>query len=470
MKSLRRFSAQLKNNRIGRVAIATASSIGSRGVSIAVSAISIPLTVRYLGAEMYGVWVTISTTLAMLAVMDLGIGNTLTNSISEAYSLKSKHLAGIYTSSSFWMMLALAFFLGLIGYPLWHVLSFGAIFNIHNASAVKQARNAVGVAYILFLLGLPVNLVGKILGGYQQLQIVNYFSAAGAVLSLIAIVITTSFHGGLVALVLAYSGSLLFSNIVCMLWLFLSSKPWLFPNVSKFDMSIAKQMLGFGGMFFLLQLSGLIVFNSDNLVIAHYLGPRQVTPYNITWRLVGYAAVLQSLLMPALWPAYSEAIVKGDSSWTRLTYRRTMRATMLFASACCLVFLFAGKTLIRLWAGSAAIPSQGLLIAMCIWILISTIMNNEATLLAAANEIRMQAWLSMVAAALNLYLSILLVQRIGALGVILGTIFSYIIVLIGPQTWKTSTVLKNLRSDDLNQVRGNDPECQSVFKLDVKRT
>ena len=36
-----------------------------------------------------------------------------------------------------------------------------------------------------FYLGLPVNLINKILGGYQQLQIANYFSAAGAVLSLL---------------------------------------------------------------------------------------------------------------------------------------------------------------------------------------------------------------------------------------------------------------------------------------------
>lgn len=468
MNLLARLSALQRNSRLGRVAIATASSIGSRGIAIAVSAVSIPLTVRYLGAEMYGVWVTIGTTLAMLAVMDLGIGNTLTNSISEAYALDSKHLAGLYTASAFWMMSALAALLGLVGYPIWHALDFGAIFNIHNPGAIQQSRNAVGVAYALFLLGLPVNLVAKLLGGYQQLQIANYFSAAGAVLSLFAIVATTLLHGGLVMLVLAYTGSILFSNLVCMAWLFLSAKPWLFPSLGKVHVSTAKKMLGVGGMFFLLQMSALVVFNSDNLVIAHFLGPREVTPYNITWRLVGYAAVLQSLLMPALWPAYAEAINRGDSSWVRLTYRRTMRATMLFAAACCIVFLFSGRTLIRLWAGPAAVPSQSLLIAMCVWTLISTLMNNEATLLAASNQIRMQTWLSAVAAALNIYLSILLVQKIGSLGVILGTILSYILILIGPQTWKTRRVLQNLKSKDTGsgalETSGPMPELNLTIK------
>ena len=151
MKLFPKLSTLTEESRLGRVALATLSSIGSRGISIAVSAISIPLTVRYLGAEMYGVWVTIGTTLAMLAVMDLGIGNTLTNSISEAYALGSKQLAGLYTASAFWMMLALASLFGVIGYPLWRAINFGYIFNIHGQFAIIQSRDAVGVAYALFL-------------------------------------------------------------------------------------------------------------------------------------------------------------------------------------------------------------------------------------------------------------------------------------------------------------------------------
>ncbi len=468
MKLFPKVSTLTQESRLGRVALATVSSIGSRGISIAVSAISIPLTVRYLGAEMYGVWVTIGTTLAMLAVMDLGIGNTLTNSISEAYALGSKQLAGLYTTSAFWMMLALALLFGVIGYPLWRAINFGYIFNIHGQFAISQTRDAVGVAYALFLLGLPVNLINKILGGYQQLQIANYFSAAGAVLSLLAIAATTYFRGGLVVLVLAYSGSLLLSNMICMLWLFVFHKPWLFPSLKKVHFSTAKQMLNSGGLFFLLQLSGLIVFNSDNLVIAHFMGASQVTPYNVTWKLVSYAAVLQNLLMPALWPAYSEAIVRGDAAWVRSTYRRTMWATMLFASVFCLALLFVGRPFIRIWASPAAVPSGALLIAMCVWTLICTLMNNEATVLVAANEIRLQTWLSVLAAAVNLLLSILLVQRIGALGVILGTILSYILVLIGPQTWKTISVLNNLESSEARRTASDNPDLLPALESNIQ--
>ena len=60
-------------------------------------------------------------------------------------------------------MLALALLFGVIGYPLWRAINFGYIFNIHGQFAISQTRDAVGVAYALFLLGLPVNLINKIL-------------------------------------------------------------------------------------------------------------------------------------------------------------------------------------------------------------------------------------------------------------------------------------------------------------------
>jgi len=204
-------------------------------------------------------------------------------------------------------------------------------------------------------------------------------------------------------------------------------------------------MLQSGSEFFILQLTGLIVFNSDNFVVAHYLGPVQVTPYSVTWKLVGYAAALQIIITPALWPAYAEAYVRGSFDWIRRTLNLVMLVTMGAAGAACTIFILWGKPIIRLWAGSAAVPDQTLILLMCLWIMISTFMANTSTVLLATNNTRMLAWLSVLAAVLNLATSIWLVQRIGSIGVILGTIGSYGVVLVIPQTWQVLKVLRPRR-------------------------
>ncbi len=61
----------------------------------------------------------------------------------------------------------------------------------------------------------------------------------------------------------------------------------------------------------------------------------------------------------------------------------------------------------------------------------------------ATGKTKMQAWLSVIAAVLNIGASIWLVQRLGSMGVILGTIGSYVLLLIGPQTWEVIQILRS---------------------------
>jgi O-antigen/teichoic acid export membrane protein len=214
------------------------------------------------------------------------------------------------------------------------------------------------------------------------------------------------------------------------------------------DLPLARELLASGSVFFLIQISGAVVFSSDNLMVAHYLGVEQVTPYAVTWRLVALTAVLQSLFFPALWTAYAEAYARRDYAWMRQAFRITLRGCLVLNLTCAVLLIAAGKTLIRWWAGAAAVPSTALLTTMALWAVISGFMTAESCLLAAVNRTREQGVLSMLAAAVNLGLSIVLVQRIGSVGVIAGTILSYMLVLVVPQSLIVRDVLRNLLTED----------------------
>ena len=82
---------------------------------------------------------------------------------------------------------------------------------------------------------------------------------------------------------------------------------------------------------------------------------------------------------------------------------------------------------------------------MGVWALISGFMSVESCLLAALNRTREQAALSIVAAVVNIALSIALVRHIGSLGVIGGTILSYLLVLVVPQ----SMIVRRLFKEEL---------------------
>jgi len=427
--------------RYSRMLEAGVSALLGKGAVLVVNLISIPIAVRYLGPVQFGIWATITTSLSLLLVLDLGIANTLTNLISEAYALEDKSLAHTYSATAFWLMLAMAAGLAFAGWVIWPFVNWNHVFHVDTLPETVISRS-VAIACGVFLIGLPAGLAAKLLGGYQELRNSNIFAAVGSIGGLLGVVLVARLNGGLPMLVGASAGALVLANAVCLLWIWLNHKPWLRPWPGSVKSFAARRLLRTGSEFFLLQLSSLVVFNSDNVVIAHFLGPAEVTPYNITWRLMGYAAVLQTLIFPAVWPAYTEAQTRGESVWVRKAFWRLMRLTTVATGAFCVVFLVFGRTIIRHWAGAAAVPRQSLVVTMCAWVMISTVMNNEACLLAATSQIRLQAFLGILAAIVNLGLTIWLVQRIGSVGVILATVVSYIVVVVGPQTWKTLQVLK----------------------------
>ncbi len=126
--------------------------------------------------------------------------------------------------------------------------------------------------------------------------------------------------------------------------------------------------------------------------------------------------MLQSLLVPS----FSEAYVGQDLVWIRAAYRRIMRATfaiVLTVSSAVLLLGFAGRWIISVWAGKAAVPGRALL-----WLLLQT-------------------GCSSLTAIMNLVLSVVLAHRLGPIGVLLATIVSYLLFVILPQTWEVRRIL-----------------------------
>src|SRR6516225_8522455 len=70
--------------RYRRAALTAVASGAAKGMAVLTALITVPLTVGYLGMERYGLWMTISSVIAMLAFADLGLGNGLMNVLSEA--------------------------------------------------------------------------------------------------------------------------------------------------------------------------------------------------------------------------------------------------------------------------------------------------------------------------------------------------------------------------------------------------
>lgn len=418
------------------------SAFAGRGVAAIVSFVSVPLTVKYLGAERYGAWIIIGTAIAWVALADLGLSSSLTNAVSEGYAQGRQDLAQSYVAGAFWALAGIAALMGAIFFCAWPRLPWERVFNVRSLQARQEVGPAVGAAFGIFVLNLPFSITAKVYGAYQEVAKGNAWAAAGNLLGLAALIVVTQQKGGLVSLVIAVSGAVLLVNVMSSIWLFGWSKPWLLPRPSRVTYSAIQKLTSLGGMFFVIQIAALVLFQTDNLIIAHYLGAAAVTPYSVTWKLFTYTALFQLLASPSYWPAYAEAFSHNDRVWLRRSFRINLRITIVSTLVLALPLVFFGRWIIQKWAGSAALPPSGLLCWMGIWSLIFSAMNAQSCLLASAGRVKIQMIYSGVAAAVNLILSIVLVQRLGLVGVIMGTVLAYLICIVVPQSLEVERSLR----------------------------
>ena len=86
--------------RIRRAFLSTLASAAARGTVVLTSLLSVPLTLGYLGKERFGLWMVISSLVALLGLADLGVGNGLLNVLAKAYGKDDRDAARVGVSSA----------------------------------------------------------------------------------------------------------------------------------------------------------------------------------------------------------------------------------------------------------------------------------------------------------------------------------------------------------------------------------
>ncbi|MGC1782963.1 MAG: hypothetical protein WA708_10630, partial [Acidobacteriaceae bacterium] len=76
---------QRAGERHRRAALTGITSTIAHLARMGVALVTVPLTLHYLGAERFGLWMTISSVLAMASFADFGIGNGVLNTVADAF-------------------------------------------------------------------------------------------------------------------------------------------------------------------------------------------------------------------------------------------------------------------------------------------------------------------------------------------------------------------------------------------------
>jgi O-antigen/teichoic acid export membrane protein len=172
--------------------------------------------------------------------------------------------------------------------------------------------------------------------------------------------------------------------------------PELTPRLDCFDWNYGRQILTKGIGFFFIQITScLVIFGSSNLFITQFVGPEAVTTYNIAYKYFNLLAIAYTIVISPMWNAYTDAYVKGDYAWIRITHKRALTVWGITIVGGLAMLAISG-IFYQLWVGSSI--SVPLSVSVCVFAYISFYnLNNCATMLInGLNKIRVQIITSVV--------------------------------------------------------------------------
>jgi O-antigen/teichoic acid export membrane protein len=407
--------------------------------------ISIPLTFQYLGSERFGLWMTISSFIVMLGVVDLG--NGLINLLADALARNDREAASTYVASTAFVTGTIAIILLIVFALVYPWVSWGWLFNVSSELGKSEAGSTVAIVVWCAAVNLPLGVVLRVRMGQQKWFINNLYEGIGSVSGLGGMLLVIAFGGSLPWLAAAASGIPLLATLANGVDLFWFRCPWLWPRWKCVTIAASKKVFGLGISFFVLQFAVAVTYSSDNLIAAQLLGIESVAEYAVAMRLFAFASIIPALILSPLWPAYCEAWGRGDLPWVKKTLMTSLMLAFLTSGVAALLLTAFGPIILQLWVSSGLTISLILLIGLGVWSVVGACGNALTIFLNGAHVIRFQVATTMMTAIGKVVLSVVLATYMGLPGIVWGTVLSYIIFYATPSAVMMRSLLQEMTSE-----------------------
>jgi len=404
----------------------TAVSLVLKGVGMIITFVLVPITIDYLSKDVYGVWLTISSTLSMLTFFDIGIGNGLRNKLSEALSKGDVLLSRTYVSTAYAIfgVIQLAFIILFL--IVFRFLPLQSIFQVSINNT--QLQLIILITSISISIKLFLDILIYALLSHQYSFKVNLISFITNIITLCTIFIlykTTASNILYLSLVTSLSPIVV---LVCTSIVeYNRSLSNIRPAFKYVDFSYAKDLFFIGYKFFIIQISIVIIFYTDNLIIIKYLGSGEVTVYNIAFRYFNIVTTIFTIALTPYWSAFTEAYIKNDKIWIVKTYQNLIK--LWLSSVIVVIFMIIlSQPIYKIWIGERVTVPTSLSLFMGLFVIINAWNSFHNIIINGIGKIKLQLYVTLGGAIINVPMAVFLCQNdnLNINGIVIASMLSII--------------------------------------------
>ena len=182
--------------------------------AVAATFLVMPIMIKYLGVEQFGIWATMLTLITWVMLFDLGIGNGLKNKVAESLAQNNSKQAARFISTAYGLIGIISFALFSIFLVLSFWIPWQVVFNSQAISEAALRQTIVTLSFFIFF-NFWISLVNQIYHGLQKSSVVVLGQFISNILSLFLVFFLYQFtQASINLMVWAYGLSLVVANLV----------------------------------------------------------------------------------------------------------------------------------------------------------------------------------------------------------------------------------------------------------------
>lgn len=416
------------------------------GIYILVTFIAVPITLKYLGTERYGVWQTIMTLIGFVGLTNFGIGNGLRNRVTEYLTANENLKLKKVISSAYITIGGVALIIVIIAIPIFSFINYNWIYTDINIQ-----HNELATAFIITILGFGVNfvlgLIKSIAYGVHKSHLVTLSQLISSIIALILTIGMIGKEPKLYMMAIIYSVSNVIVNIILSAFLFKVDKKYI-PNIKLFDKVESKHLYSLGMSFFFLEVMALLMTTSDNFIVAKLIGAADVTNYSIVNKIFNMIPTLFSIILIQIWSSTAkEAALENYKKIKDIIRKLLILLVPVLIVLVLIVILF--RFIIQIWIRKNIDVSELLIVSSAIYALITCFNGIFVNIQNGLGKIKFQIISYTIAVILQIPLAWFMVKKLnlGVAGVMIAKVMILIIPAVVNSIYIKMYIRKKIRGE-----------------------
>lgn len=336
--------------------------------------VTVPVSLQYLGASLYGAWAAALSLTAVAVFADLGIGAGLMTRLAKAMAEDDTSRARRLTSTAY-LALSLAVVICLTS--LWVsslFLDWAAVVGHSSGADDAEVESLTLLTLSAFILNIVGSLIIRVQYAMQQVGRSNIWQGVASFVGIAAVLAAAQIDAGSGFFIALASFSPVGVALINTMLFFTGrlGRP-ISPRLNQFSLNDLKDLAGIGGRFLFITVLMAVTLSSDNWIIARTVSLAEVTSFAIPARIFAMFAVMTAILTTPLWPLNAAALQNGDIAWVRAITRKMVIITSLAVGALAGIGILLGPDAIGWWLNNAVKPSPTLLCGLGLMVFVQAV-------------------------------------------------------------------------------------------------